>query len=149
MSTYTTALDTYFSSYSQLKTDIRTEVLETFGVDLSTDFLKYGEKISQLPGIAPDVIKQAMTLSPVENEYTTSDDVPLKTISKSSIISSNFIKELEISSFEKFKFWFLDTTTDISFPNLSAIRYGENITEEEKQYIEAKLKINANADAGE
>lgn len=141
---YAKALDTYLQAYGNLKEDLKTLVQEKYGVSLGTDFLQYGQKISQIQGTVPDVIKQAMYVVSADSGLFASDGTALKSLSKPASISSDFVTDLELSSFEKFKYWFLDPRTEISFPNLSTIHYGDSITAEQREYIEEKLHFSNN-----
>ena len=80
-----------------------------------------------------------MNVVSADDGYTTSNGTVLKTLSKPATISSNFVTDIQLSSAEKFKYWFLDSRTTISFPNLSSIEYGAEVTQEQKDYIEQRL----------
>lgn len=140
--TYSRALDSYLSAYDELKRDIKTIVMSEYGLDMGNDFLQYGNLLSTITAVNPNIVRKYMMITNKESDLSTASGAKLYELQKKVLISSDFVTDLKIDSFGKFKFWFL-SADEIRFPNLSSIEYGENISQAEKDFIENKLGYNA------
>ena len=140
---YQNALSAWLSAASSFKTDFTNAVLQEYGVSLGSALSSWKSSLSALPGTMQNPIAERIVLKSEYSGLSTMEDDALRTLESTQLVgSTSAITDIKISCANRFVSWFISGQANIDFSGLSSIEYGPDVTEEQKQYIEAAIGYN-------